>query len=63
KFQQVANSARKGGTGLGLAIVQALVNEHRGKIWVESRLNAGSRFIFRLPASEAAPPPPAPSSS
>jgi PAS domain S-box-containing protein len=57
KFQQVANSKAKGGTGLGLAIVQALVQEHRGKIWVESRLNSGSRFIFRLPACGAASPP------
>jgi signal transduction histidine kinase len=54
KFQQLANSSRKGGTGLGLAISQALVNEHRGRIWVESGENAGSRFIFRLPA--ASPP-------
>jgi PAS domain S-box-containing protein len=57
KFQQVANSKAKGGTGLGLAIVQALVNEHRGKIWVESRLNAGSRFIFRLPTCDKAASP------
>ncbi len=56
KFQQVTNAKSKGGTGLGLAIVQALVNEHRGKIWVESRVNCGCRFVFRLPASEAAQP-------
>ncbi len=49
KFQQVGEK-RKGGTGLGLAITQALVNEHHGRIWVESQLNQGTRFIFRLPA-------------
>lgn len=49
KFQQVGESPRKGGTGLGLAIAQALVQEHGGKIWVESKLNEGSQFIFRLP--------------
>lgn len=53
KFEQVANSSRKGGTGLGLAIAQALVHEHRGVIWVESRLNEGSKFTFRLPAAAA----------
>jgi len=53
KFQQVANSSQKGGTGLGLAICQALVQEHRGKIWVESEVNVGTRFIFRLPAAES----------
>ncbi len=48
KFQQVGEK-RKGGTGLGLAITQALVQEHHGKIWVESEINVGTRFIFRLP--------------
>jgi len=49
KFEQVAET-RKQGTGLGLAICQALVQEHAGKLWVESKLNEGSRFIVRLPA-------------
>lgn len=49
KFQQVGTK-KKGGTGLGLAITQALVNEHHGKIWVESQPGQGTRFIFRLPA-------------
>ncbi len=49
KFQQVGESPRKGGTGLGLAIAQGLVQEHGGKIWVESKVNEGSQFIFRLP--------------
>ena len=53
KFQQVADSRRKSGTGLGLAIAQALVNEHRGRLWVESIVNEGSRFIFRLPATSS----------
>jgi PAS domain S-box-containing protein len=53
KFQQVGDQ-RKGGTGLGLAITQAFVNEHRGKIWAESQVGQGSRFIFALRA--AAPP-------
>jgi signal transduction histidine kinase len=53
KFEQVAD-AKKQGTGLGLAICQALIHEHSGKLWVESKLEEGSRFIFRLPA--AAPP-------
>ena len=51
KFEQVGDARRKGGTGLGLAITQALVNEHKGRIWVESRLNQGSKFVFRLPAA------------
>ena len=49
KFQQVAAPKRGTGTGLGLAITRALVTEHRGKIWVESRVGEGSRFVFCLP--------------
>ncbi len=52
KFQQLGEGRRRGGTGLGLAITQALLEEHHGVIWVESRVNEGSRFIFRLPALE-----------
>lgn len=48
------------GTGLGLAICQAIVAQHGGVITCESKLNAGTNFIVRLPA---APPeePSAPS--
>jgi PAS domain S-box-containing protein len=53
KFQQVGTPQRGGGTGLGLAITHALVTEHKGKIWVESRVAEGSRFIFSLPVTTA----------
>jgi len=49
KFQQLESGAKKGGTGLGLAIAQALVHEHKGKIWVESKPGEGSRFVFQIP--------------
>ena len=37
------------GTGLGLPICRAWVNLHGGKIWAESELGRGSRFILTLP--------------
>ncbi|NIP99967.1 MAG: histidine kinase, partial [Nitrospinaceae bacterium] len=35
--------------GLGLAIAKKLVEAHRGKLSVESRVGSGSTFSFELP--------------
>ncbi|PWU24867.1 MAG: hypothetical protein C5B48_04205 [Candidatus Rokuibacteriota bacterium] len=52
EFQQTDEGAKQHeGTGLGLALSKRLVELHGGRIWVESELGAGSRFVFALPAA------------
>ncbi len=39
------------GFGLGLSYVQSIVEKHHGKVWVESKLKEGSKFIIQLPCN------------
>jgi signal transduction histidine kinase len=54
EFQQTdVGAEQREGTGLGLALSKRLVELHGGRIWVESELGHGSRFVFSLPSEEA----------
>ncbi len=50
RFWQASRSDKRG-IGLGLAIARGIVEAHRGRIWVESRVGEGSAFYFTLPVA------------
>src|SRR5690606_4408546 len=42
-------TTKNSGTGLGLAMCKNIVEQARGEIWFETRLNAGTTFYVKLP--------------
>ena len=53
KFYRGSNVAHEvPGTGLGLAIVKSIVDNHQGRIWVNSTAGNGAVFTVVLPLAE-----------
>jgi len=50
RFKQVGDTLinKPKGTGLGLSICKNIIEHHKGRLWVESQVNKGSKFSFAL---------------
>lgn len=55
-FRRVHDRSQYEGSGLGLTICQQIVEQHGGRIWLESETGVGSRFYFALPRAGAGAP-------
>jgi len=49
RFFRVDPSRTRNGSGLGLSLAKTIISEHGGKIELESKKGAGSKFIVTLP--------------
>ncbi|HEU5079634.1 MAG TPA: ATP-binding protein [Opitutaceae bacterium] len=51
-FERLHGQAAYPGTGIGLAVVRRAVDRMNGRIWVESEIGKGSRFLVELPKAD-----------
>ncbi|NMA69592.1 MAG: two-component sensor histidine kinase, partial [Desulfitobacterium sp.] len=48
-FQRMHRKEDFEGTGIGLATVKKIIEKHKGRVWIEGRVNKGTKLYFTLP--------------
>ena len=52
-FQRLHRSEEYSGTGVGLTIAKKIIDVHKGKIWIESKIGKGTTVHFSIPKSKS----------
>ena len=48
-FKRLHTDKEYEGTGAGLSIIKRIIDDHQGKIWIDSKLGSGATFYFTIP--------------
>ena len=48
-FKRLHSQDEFEGSGAGLGIVKKVIDDHKGKVWIESEAGKGTKFLFTIP--------------
>ncbi|MET9067495.1 sensor histidine kinase [Streptosporangium sandarakinum] len=51
-FQRLHHRDAYEGTGIGLALCRKIVEQHQGRIWLDTEYTEGARFVLTLPVAD-----------